>query len=788
MTTISRKVLTVIIGLLLSLVDAFGQDDLNPIRSSFNDIVKNDDGEKIFANTDKEFYLAGEIVWLKLYNVNSKNVGPAALSKLAYVEILNIDQKPIVQSKVALTDGKGNGSMYLPVSVNSGVYRLRVYTNWMKNFGADYFFEKPITIINTLKTLTIPSKPSELYNIGFFPEGGNLVQNLQSTVAFRVADQWGKGVNAKGFILTANNDTVASFQSQKFGIGRFEFTPKDGNAYKAVVELSDTMITKEFPKPLPAGYAIKVDGVNDGELKVNVSTTVQTDFVYILIHTKREIEILEKADLKDNKAEFRIPKDKLTEGISHIRILNKDLSMLCDRLFFIRPQKRLVIETELEKERYSTRKPIKLTVNANDETGKAAFADMSVAVYRMDSLSINENCGLESYFCLTSDLKGRIESPGYYFSNNSPEVNEATDNLMLVHRGSELRWSKKQDQKQIFSFPPEYKGHIIHCKVTNKKNQQPTPEVLVYLSIPGDRVQLYSSQSDSNGIARFYTKDLYGQNEVVLQTDGGDSTYNLAIIDPFSDKFSRDSLPPFVLPHNMKEMIEDYSSGMQIMNNYHAENLKQFYTPVVDSNGFYGDPDKRYRLDNFTRFSTMEEVLREYVFEVLVRRQKDNFRLIMSNIEGRQFLDDPLTLFNGVPVFNPNKIIKYDPIKVRQIDVVKSKYFYGPMILNGIINFTTYDPDPSMLSDLNAVILEYEGMQYQREFYSPVYENDVQISSRMPDFRGLLYWAPSVNTDVQGKAALNFYTSDMKGKYVVVIQGMTNDGRVGTKSLEFEVE
>ena len=142
---------------------------------------------------------------------------------------------------------------------------------------------------------------------------------------------------------------------------------------------------------------------------------------------------------------------------------------------------------------------------------------------------------------------------------------------------------------------------------------------------------------------------------------------------------------------------------------------------------------------------------------------------------------------NGVPVFDPNKLIKYDPLKVKKIDIVKRKYFYGPLIFNGIVNFTTYSPDPSMLAELDPVIMEYEGLQYQREFYSPVYETQEEISSRLPDFRNVLYWSPGVQTDAQGKTEIDCFTSDLKGKFIIVLQGMSTDGRAGEKSISFEV-
>ena len=176
----------------------------------------------------------------------------------------------------------------------------------------------------------------------------------------------------------------------------------------------------------------------------------------------------------------------------------------------------------------------------------------------------------------------------------------------------------------------------------------------------------------------------------------------------------------------------------------------------------------------------MEEVLREYVSEVLVRRQKENFRLIMAGgIENKVFLDDPMTLLNGVPVFEANKVMQYDPLKVQKIEVIRRRYFYGPSILNGIVNFTTYQSDPGVLSDINTLVFDYEGLQFPREFYSPVYETQESLSSHLPDFRNVLYWSPDIKTDTHGKTEISFYTSDKKGNFRVVLQGITADGKVG---------
>src|SRR5207344_1947153 len=116
------------------------------------------------------------------------------------------------------------------------------------------------------------------------------------------------------------------------------------------------------------------------------------------------------------------------------------------------------------------------------------------------------------------------------------------------------------------------------------------------------------------------------------------------------------------------------------------------------------------------------------------------------------------------------------------------EYFLGPMIANGIISYSTYKGDlDGFQIDPMAVVLDYEGMQLQREFFSPVYETPAQNTSRTPDFRNLLYWTPEVKTDDQGFSKLSFYSSDKKGKFLVVIEGLTQSGLAGTKKLEFDV-
>jgi hypothetical protein len=156
--------------------------------------------EKLFLHTDKEFYLAGEICWFKVYAVDGSTQAPIDLSKVAYLEWLDNNNKPVLQAKVGLGTGHGDGSIYLPLTLRSGNYKLRAYTNWMKNFDADWFFEKTVTIVNARRSQDIPvAEAAPQYHVDFFPEGGNLVENIPCRIGFRITDVYGRGVECTGW-------------------------------------------------------------------------------------------------------------------------------------------------------------------------------------------------------------------------------------------------------------------------------------------------------------------------------------------------------------------------------------------------------------------------------------------------------------------------------------------------------------------------------------------------------------------------------------------------------------
>ncbi|MFD1255231.1 hypothetical protein ACFQ3S_00355 [Mucilaginibacter terrae] len=761
---------------------------LNQVQNQFNSYLLSAPTEKIYVHTNKDFYLSGEILWFKLYNVDGNHNKPVNLSKVAYVEVLAADNTPIIQTKIALRNGTGSGSIYMPASITNGNYRLRAYTSWMKNFAPEYFFEKVLHIVNAQKS---PEQLNEntiaLYDVQFFPEGGHLVKGLESKVAFKVTGNDGKGINAfKGAIIDQKNDTVTRFSPYKFGMGSFIFTPTTGSTYKAVVKINKQAVSKELPAINEKGYVMQaVDKGPSWEITVKTAGLADEN-IYLFAHTRNVVIQAVNATLKNGTASFSISKSRLREGLSHITLFNSDMRPVCERLIFKIPANNLTIAAQTNVAQYGMRQKINLDI-ATHTLQKPMAANLSVSVFKSDSLHQPDQQNIASYIWLSSELRGTIENAGYYF-NNTAESALAVDNLLLTQGWRLFEWNTILTGKPDIKFMPEYTGHIVTGKILDA-NGMPANNINTYLAIPGKRVQMFNARSDLVGRLFFNTKDFYGLSEVVLQNNYNiDSTYKVELLNPFAEQYTNATLPAFKLTNGMQEALNNNNLNMQVLNIYNAPKLRQYYNPGVDSAAFFGKPNKTYLLDAYVRFTTVEEVFREYTSWLFVAKRRGKFKVTMFNEQ--ELLDnDPLILYNGIPVFDMNRAFAIDPMKIKQLDVVNSRYFYGSASFDGILSMTGYKDDLAGFEiDPRAVVLDYEGLQLERKFYSPLYDTEQQRNTRIPDFRNALYWQPDTYTTTEGKNNLSFYSSDQPGKYIGIIQGITVTGECGSQVFTFEVK
>ncbi len=752
--------------------------------------------EKVYVHTDKEFYLAGEIMWFKLYAVDAASHIPLSLSKIAYVEIISKEQRPVAQAKIALTGGLGNGSFQLPFSIRSGNYILRAYTNWMKNTGPGCFFEKNLTILNTLRdpglldSLFRAPAQSSPYDIQFFPEGGNLVAGLPGRVAFRIVDRSGTPLACKGTLINPSGDTLTRFQTLRFGMGSFMFIPEENTKYRAVLELENhPRLISELPMPEKTGYTMLVADSGAGQLKVLVRTNIPNDSTVVKLYISSRLTAAK--NVRNGEASFIIEKSSLAAGISRLTILTGNNTPVSERLWFKAPTA-LKIDIRPGQEMYATREKVNINLSCSDPAGGPVRLDGSMAVILLDSLqSIGED-NLLSYLNLSSDLKGSITSPDYYFSGNTPEIQE-TANLLMMTQGWR-RFRPVVPQPEVSSFPPEYMGMLVTGKITDRQTGLPVANIPAWLCAPGNYFHLAYSASDKDGMIQWDLGLLYGEHELVVQParPGSNNRYRIDILSSFSGSRPQYTPSDLRLPAFATQQLLWRSIGAQTQNAWQVEKRQHFSQPAIsDTTPFYGQPSIRFLLDDYTRFSTMEEVMREYAKTTRVRNRNGDFNIFIQSDQANQVFFDtpPLVLMDGMPVPDFNNIIRFDPLKIRKMEVVTKRYYLGDTLYNGILSYTTYQGDLAGFPlDSSAYIREYEGLQAHRDFYSPVYETTDRQKSRIADLRNVLSWDPAIQTDSQGNQSLSFYTSDLPGRYAVIVQGITADGQVGKGVAVFSVQ
>jgi hypothetical protein len=256
-------------------------------------------------------------------------------------------------------------------------------------------------------------------------------------------------------------------------------------------------------------------------------------------------------------------------------------------------------------------------------------------------------------------MKAQQDSINQRVSSLEREVMK--ENTLVAGKGQEI------------SFTSERPMQLVTAKLTDKHTGSPAKGVRSYLSVPGSRFELRTALSDSEGTVKFLLNDIYSTKPIIFQTDfRSDSIYRFEVGDPFlGKKFSREN-----------------------------DN---------DSLAFFGRPDKRYMLDDYTRFPTMEEVLIEYVPEINIRKSRGHFFLSVLNTPYKTFFQEqPLVLIDGVPVFNLDAFMAIDPLKIKKLEVMARKYYYGSIAWDGVVSFSSYDGDLAGYSLYdNAVVKEF---------------------------------------------------------------------------------
>jgi hypothetical protein len=193
---------------------------------------------------------------------------------------------------------------------------------------------------------------------------------------------------------------------------------------------------------------------------------------------------------------------------------------------------------------------------------------------------------------------------------------------------------------------------------------------------------------------------------------------------------------------------------------------------------FYGIPEMEINLDDYIKLPTMQEVFFELIPGVILRSRKSGHEMRITNpLTGMYYDEPPLVMIDGVIVNDLTVLVDLNPETVEKVEVVKTPYLIGDLILHGIVNVITRSGNFSNITMPDyAVILPYRVIDKPFTITVPDYSDEKNRLSRTPDLRNTLYWNPSVKTGRNGEAEIEFWTSDLPGIYTINIQGISGTG------------
>ena len=869
--------------------------------------------EKIYLQLDGKVYTTDKTIWFKVIVTNAISNTPTNLSGVLYVELIGPDAKVIEKKLIKLKNGIGDGFFDLNKSYTEGIYLIRAYTEWDKNFGAAFFFKEyiqvfapsvtvksepisnitlvekqknnkelvanfdPLTIDSLQKRdltvfVTIDNKKDSLsikknddnkyildylipdnsqfvtlkmktknlftysktvalnedrFDLQFFPESGELVNGLSSKVGFKALDYNGRGKSVEGEIINDKGEIVSLFKSNQLGIGSFQLTNVDKNTiYSARLKTHpDREISDIYPLPQVASQGNVLSVVKTGNeiLIIASSNYLNNDSIYIRASARGLVYYDIKGPLQDGVLRFALPSDSLPDGIIAFTMMDNLMQPVAERLYFNnRTENRINIAISTDKQTYSQRDSTNLSVVTTNSKEEPITANVSVMVFNKEQMgkiqSLRQN--ILSYFLLSSDLKGEIENPGFYFNQANNHFNDL-DALLLTQGWRKYLYIKPVNK---IRYQPEtnltVSGTVSGIFFQKKKSAKLT------LMTFGHHKSVQTQTTDSLGRFNFNINDEYGQNlNILIQSAnkaGRNKNYTIVLDKKESPDVSFnhiiyvgkvDSVVKNIVKNNIeqKKVDETYKlSGDILLGEVKVEAYKM--TPARKKVMFeIGKPD---RVISGEEIQKKEEKWSFGLYSVIQAKYPDiivnRFRGYPGYLPGFLWArvrtsQETLVVVDGITVnlFDYPLIPNIPPSEVSSFEIIKNAKHFAKL-------YQEFNPDapPLALPSHGDVIAIYtyagqgifgvykpEGIiqaavpvfSASREFYAPKYKNLTASDWYKPDLRALIYWKPKLIADSLGKASVTFYNADITGNMEVVVEAISEDGKIGYKEITYDI-
>ena len=766
--------------------------------------------EKIYIQTDRNTYLAGEPIWFKAHaTLNEK---PTVLSKILYIELVGEDGKLADKKMLKLINGNTHGGIDTKPSYPSGNYLLRGYTLWMLNFP-EFIFEKKISIINSdnAKGQAKKNTVKEDISIAFYPEGGNLINGIKSTVAFKAADQFNNPAAIKGNIVNNKNEKVVSIETMHNGMGKFEFTPKEGEIYKAEITASNgKQKTVLLPSVNPEGVVLTVDNSSLSKTFVLVSKSEKNSNLYnnliLVAQINYQVAYMGKLNIDEGLDAAAINKKNLPPGIMQITVLTEDGKPLAERIVFVAnndSNKNVINNLTV-----NTQKRQKNSISINVAQYKNINAAVAITNATAGNNIATEN--ILSSFLLSSDIKGKIHNPVQYFSDKTPATLNNLDLVMLTNGWRRFKLEDIMANKfPMLNYPFET-GMTITGKVLESNGKSVLKAGKVNLIINGEDSTKIISQANTNSASAFVIDNIDYKKEAAVFYQGANLNNKEAIV---AVKFAPAFFDTLKIPAAGINDIFFSSEAVSASDYYNQIILKKQQldsskvktlgevvvkakkTSVVDSlnmqyaSDIFYESDQTIPVDTEVNNGDIWQFLRRMVPGISVIRADTGTQVNFTRYQGLDYFSE--NAGGGVQFFLNEIAVTADVVEslyAEDIGLVKVYKGNSAIILGAsrgaIALYTVKGKSTRDWRKKGFDFFKKLGYSASREF-NPIDYSVIKPESEFSDLRTTIYWNPSISIK-DGIATIEFYNDDVCKKYKVVIEGIDANGKLLYAEKEIE--
>ncbi|HCN83715.1 MAG TPA: hypothetical protein DIT07_08845 [Sphingobacteriaceae bacterium] len=664
--------------------------------------------------------------------------------------------------------------------------------------------------------ITIPilvNRPENI-DLQFMPEGGDLLSGISSRVGFKAIGEDGKAVTVSGKIYSGSQE-VGSFNSSYKGMGSFEFTPIKGLSYTAKIT-SPSGVIKEFKLPAvkSAGTAMRVNNnAETDSIEVIISSNLPKADYYLIAQSRGVV--CYGITISGNETK-RISKSLFPTGIATFSLLNANRHPLNERITFINQKDNLKIAVSSSKANFGTRDSIKLDILVTDKDNLPVQGSFSLAVTDDDQIKIDSlRNNMLTSLLLTSDLKGNVENPGYYFQRPKDTAKDL-DNLLMTQGWTEYNWKNVFDPTvPLFGVEWEF---AVQGYVTNILNKPlPTIPVQLVSTKPGFAFSNLTAKDGSFTFAGFPIVDTLtlfiqakNKNNKSFNVGVNINKYKPPVLASISQRIvpwyvnSDSSLLNYVKTGIQQKQEEINLSGSNMLSEVTIAAKKIIkYSKNLNGPGASDFAVEEKEILKAGK-STLNDLLLKKVSNL---RVKDGKCYVIGELITHLIIDGIDIEFAGgiKKLIPPAQDLKeyFDNIDAQDIKGIeimsspkyqfayKNEYLHDPRIdplsplldptRHAWIEVTTRGGNGPFLKKGTGVFV-YRPLLFvaHKQFYSPKYATKSPVTVK--DLRSTIHWEPNVVTDGEGKAQVSFYSADSPGTYSIIIEGSDMNGNIGRET------